>query len=72
MMARTKLVDGIRVPFTAEEEAERDAEELAWANRPAEKRRMDVDDLWAVMKTRTGATDADLPADVEAPKARGA
>ena len=31
-MARTKLVNGIRIPFTAEEEAQRDAEELAWSN----------------------------------------
>ena len=31
-MARTKLVNGIRIPFTAEEEAVRDAEEKAWAD----------------------------------------
>ncbi len=31
-MARTKLVNGIRIPFSAEEEAQRDAEELAWSN----------------------------------------
>lgn len=29
---RTKLVNGIPVPFTAEEEAQRDAEEQAWAD----------------------------------------
>lgn len=32
-MARFKLVNGIQVPFTPDEEAARDAEELAWANR---------------------------------------
>ena len=31
-MARTKLIDGIRYNLTAEEEAQRDAEELAWSN----------------------------------------
>ena len=30
-MARMKLLDGVEVPFTAEEEAARDAEEAAWA-----------------------------------------
>ncbi len=31
-MPRFKLVDGVRIQFTAEEEAARDAEETAWAN----------------------------------------
>ena len=31
-MARTKLVNGIRYNLTAEEEAQKDAEELAWSN----------------------------------------
>ena len=31
-MTRTKLINGIRIPFTAEEEAVRDAEEKAWAD----------------------------------------
>ena len=31
-MARTKLVNGIRYNLTAEEEAQIDAEELAWTN----------------------------------------
>ena len=31
-MARHHLINGIEVPFTAEEEAARDAEELAYAN----------------------------------------
>lgn len=31
-MARTKLINGIRYNLTAEEEAQRDAEELAWSN----------------------------------------
>ena len=35
-MARTKMVDGVRMPLTAEEETERDAEEKEWADgRPA-------------------------------------
>ena len=29
-MARTKVVDGVRIQFTPEEEAARDAEEAAW------------------------------------------
>ena len=31
-MARMKNVNGVNVPFTAEEETARDAEELAWTN----------------------------------------
>ena len=31
-MARYKLINGIKVQFTAEEEAQRDAEEQAWSN----------------------------------------
>ena len=31
-MPRFKLVNGQRIQFTAEEEAQRDAEELAWSN----------------------------------------
>ena len=30
-MARTKMVDGVRIDFTPEEEIARDAEEAAWA-----------------------------------------
>jgi hypothetical protein len=30
-MARHKMVDGVRIPLTAEEEAARDAEEAAWS-----------------------------------------
>ena len=30
-MARTKMVNGVRIDFTAEEETARDAEEAAWA-----------------------------------------
>ena len=30
-MARTKVVDGVRIQFTPEEEAARDAEEAVWA-----------------------------------------
>ncbi len=32
-MARFKLVNGVQIALTPEEEAARDAEELAWANR---------------------------------------
>ena len=39
-MARTRNVDGVIVPFTAEEETERDAEEKAWAD-GASAREMD-------------------------------
>ena len=31
-MARTKNVDGVSLPLTAEEETARDAEELAWTS----------------------------------------
>ena len=31
-MARYKLINGVKVQFTAEEETLRDAEELAWSN----------------------------------------
>ena len=31
-MTRHHLINGIQVPFTAEEEAQRDAEEQAWNN----------------------------------------
>ena len=31
-MPRYKLVNGVRIQFTAEEEATRDAEETAWSN----------------------------------------
>jgi hypothetical protein len=31
-MTRTKLINGIRYNLTTEEEAQRDAEELAWSN----------------------------------------
>ena len=30
-MARTKMVNGVRIDFTAEEETARDAEEASWA-----------------------------------------
>tara|TARA_R100000278_G_scaffold53_1_gene119 strand:+ start:567 stop:860 length:294 start_codon:yes stop_codon:yes gene_type:complete len=32
-MPRTRLVDGVRINFTAEEEAARDAEEKAWSDK---------------------------------------
>ena len=42
-MARTKNVDGIRIPFTAEEEAARDLEEAQAAE---EKAARDADHSW--------------------------
>ena len=40
-MARNKMVDGVVVPLTAEEETQRDAEEKAWADgRPAREMEM--------------------------------
>lgn len=42
-MARTKLVNGVIVPFTTEEETARDAEEAAWA---AEQERYEREDKW--------------------------
>ena len=42
-MARTKLVDGVRTNFTAEEEAERDSQEAQFA---AEKAAHDADHTW--------------------------
>ena len=41
-MARYKLVNGIRVQFTAEEEAARDAEETAWTNGAFDRALKDV------------------------------
>ena len=37
-MTRHHLINGIQVPFTAEEEAARDAEEQAWADGEAERK----------------------------------
>ena len=42
-MARTKLIDGVRMNFTAEEEAERDSQEAQFA---AEKVAHDADHTW--------------------------
>ena len=40
-MARNKMVNGVVVPLTAEEETQRDAEEKAWADaRPAREMEM--------------------------------
>ena len=40
--ARTKLVDGVRVPLTVAEEAQRDVEEAAWANSVTNKAAIDA------------------------------
>ena len=36
-MARTKMVDGVVMDFTPEEETQADAEELAWTNGAAKR-----------------------------------
>ncbi len=76
-MARTKLVSDPANPgrmkevsLSADEETKRDAEEAADAAKPPVKRRADLGDIWAVVKNKTGATDADLPVEVEPPEAR--
>ncbi len=76
-MARMKMVSDpanpgrmMAVSLSADEETKRDAEEAADAAKPAVKRRADLGDIWAIVKSRTGAADADLPADVEPPEAR--
>ena len=44
-MARHHLINGIQVPFTAEEEAARDAEELAYANGAFDRAMVDLRDI---------------------------
>ncbi len=77
-MARTKLISDPanpgrmkEVPLSADEETKRDAEEAAEAAKPPVKPEATLADIWAVVKAKTGATDADLPGDVEPPQARG-
>ena len=41
-MTRFKIVNGVRIQFTAEEEAERDAEEKAWADGAPARRMVDL------------------------------
>ena len=41
-MPRFKMVNGVRIQFTAEEEAERDAEEKAWADGAPARRMFDL------------------------------
>ena len=41
-MPRFKMVNGVRIQFTAEEEAERDAEEKAWADAAPARRMTDL------------------------------
>ena len=41
-MPRFKMVNGVRIQFTAEEEAERDAEEKAWADGAPARRMVDL------------------------------
>ena len=41
-MTRTKIINGIRYNLTAEEEAQRDAEELAWSNERFDRAMQDL------------------------------
>ena len=41
-MPRTRLVDGVRINFTAEEEAARDAEEKAWSDKAFDRALADL------------------------------
>ena len=43
-MTRYKMVNGVRIQFTAEEEAARDAEEKAWADGAPARRMVDLRD----------------------------
>ncbi len=53
-MARHKMVDGVRVDFTPEEEAARDAEEAAWAAGQFDR---DIEELRRRRDSRLAATD---------------
>jgi len=53
-MARHKMVDGVRVDFTPEEEAARDAEEAAWAAGQFDR---DIDFLRQSRNSRLASTD---------------
>jgi hypothetical protein len=47
-MARHHNINGNIVPFTAEEEAQRDAEELAYANGAFDRAMADLRQVWLV------------------------
>ena len=53
-MTRTKLINGIRYNLTAEEEAQRDAEELAWSNEAFDRA---MENLRDDRNSRLAATD---------------
>ena len=53
-MARHKMVDGVRVDFTPEEEAARDAEEAAWAAGQFDR---DIEELRSRRDGRLSSTD---------------
>ena len=53
-MARYKLVNGVKVQFTAEEETLRDAEELAWSNGAFDRA---MEDLRAKRNSKLAETD---------------
>jgi len=53
-MARHKMVDGVRVDFTPEEETARDAEEAAWAAGQFDR---DIDFLRQGRNSRLASTD---------------
>ena len=53
-MARTKIVNGVRIQFTPEEETARDAEEAAWAAGAFDRA---IDELRVNRTRRLAATD---------------
>ena len=55
-MARMKNVDGVNIPFTAEEETARDAEEAAWtAGETARNAQAEINRLEGTVTPRIGA-----------------
>lgn len=62
-MSRVRSVNGETIPFTAEEEAERDAEEAAWEARPAPAPDP-VTVLAQAVKALSAATGKPLPKDL--------
>ena len=67
-MARNKMVDGVVVPLTAEEETQRDAEEKAWADgRPAREMEMIRNHRNGLLSDTdwTGTSDLTMSADMK-------
>ena len=67
-MARTKNVNGVNMPLTAEEETARDAEEKAWADaRPAREMEMIRNHRNGLLSATdwTGTSDLTMSADMK-------